>query len=278
MGDIKAIWFDLDDTLYDHTYSVCLGMEAVLERYPVFSSHPSAEKRGATVGHAHGESVGRRTSIELAGCYNCALNVVYVEYVRGEIEFVEMRRRKLKLFYELAGIDEREAPAMDDFHRIYDEGYGSERRATPGSLELLEQLRGDGIRLGILTNGKQAIQEDKLRAIGMEWMIPNLLTAERAQATKPDSRIYAWALAQTGYSAGEVLMVGDSMENDVEAALRCGLSAVLYAPGGTDQTVTTAHGDAPVIREWSGLIELIEGACTLSSARPAALKHGNTPR
>lgn len=244
MPAFKAIWFDLDDTLYDHTYSVCLGMEAVLATYPHLSRYSCAE---------------------LAGCYNHALNRVYTAYVRGEIDFVEMRRRKLKLFYELAAIDAREAPGMDEFHRIYDEGYGSDRRATVGSLEMLERLRADGMALGILTNGKQAIQEDKLRAIGLEWMIPNLLTAERAKATKPDPRIYEWALAEAGLEARDVLMVGDSLENDVEAALRCGLGAVFYAPHSVEQEVTTPQGTAPVMRQWSRLIDIIEGARALNA-------------
>jgi putative hydrolase of the HAD superfamily len=235
MGDIKAIWFDLDDTLYDHTYSVCLGMDAVRARYPVLNE---------------------RSTRELAAFYNQALNLVYTAHVRGEIDFHEMRRRKLKLFYELSGIDQNDAPGMDDFHRVYDEGYGRERRATPGSVEALERFRNDGVSLGILTNGKQAIQEDKLRIIGLEWMIPNLLTAERAKATKPDPRIYVWALAQTGLDPENVVMVGDSVENDVEAALRCGLSAVLYAPNEVRETVVTAHGIAPVIKEWSALPDL----------------------
>lgn len=104
MGNIKAIWFDLDDTLYDHTYSVRLGLDAIRARYPLLTGHSSAQ---------------------LAAHYNNALNRVYTAYVRGEIEFLEMRRRKLGLFYELAEINAAEAPAMDEFHRIYDEAYGS---------------------------------------------------------------------------------------------------------------------------------------------------------
>lgn len=236
MRPIRAIWFDLDDTLYDHTYSVCRGLDAIRRTYPTLAE---------------------RTVEEMAVLYNDAINAVYGEYLSGEIDFREMRRRKLKLFYEAAGVDDNAAPSMDQFHRIYDEAYGSHRRATPGSLALLDRCRERGIALAVVTNGTQTAQEDKLRAIGLEWMIPNLLTAERAGTAKPDPRIYEWALAQTGQVASDVLMAGDSLENDVGAALRCGLSAVLYAPGAKQQTVLTAHGAAPILNQWNGLLDLI---------------------
>jgi putative hydrolase of the HAD superfamily len=239
MRGIKAIWFDLDDTLYDHTYSVRRGMDAIRASYPAFNARDSAE---------------------LAVLYNRALNMVYTGYVCGLIDFQEMRRRKLQLFSQAAGVEATEIPPMDAFHRIYDEAYCSHRRATPGSVETLTRLRDDGMDLAILTNGKQAVQEDKLRMLGLEWMIPNLLTAERAGTTKPDPRTYQWAMEQTRQVARNVLMVGDSLENDVEAALGCGLNAVLYAPEAREQTARTVHGTVPVIQKWTSLFDLINDA------------------
>jgi len=234
MRDIKAIWFDLDDTLFDHTYSVCRGLDAVCSTYPALDVLPSDE---------------------LAVLYNRALNAVYISYLHAEIDFPEMRRRKLKLFYEAVRVNEKELPAMNEFHAIYDEAYNSHRRATPGSIAALERLKENGMPLAILTNGTREGQADKLRRIGLEWMIPSLATSEQAGAPKPDPKIYEWALERSGQTAGNVLMVGDSLENDVEAALRCGLNAILYAPGENQPTITTGHGVAPVIREWKSLFD-----------------------
>jgi len=236
MHCIKAIWFDLDDTLYDHTYSVCRGLDEVCRRYP---------------------ALGARSSEELAVLYNHALNAVYSTYLWGEIDFAEMRRRKLRLFYEAAEVNANELPAMEEFHSIYDGGYGRHRRATPGIIETLHSLGEKEIPLAILTNGMQAAQEEKLRTIGLEWLVPNLLTSEEAGAPKPDPRIYEWALRRNGQAAESVLMVGDSLRNDVEAALRCGLNAALYAPGTNELTVSTTYGEAPVIKDWSRLFGLI---------------------
>ena len=233
---IEAVWFDLDDTLFDHTYAVCCGLDAVrLECH-----------------------LGGRPSSELAVHYNRALNSVYPAHLRGEFGFTEMRRRKLGLFYKSIGIAANEASPMEEFHCIYDMAYGTHRRATEGSVEVLANLKGLGISLSILTNGKQADQEQKLRDIGLEWMIPNLMTSEEAGATKPDAKIYRWALERTSQVAGNVLMVGDNLENDVEAALRSGLHAAYYAPDSKSRTISTLHGAVPVICEWPILIDLME--------------------
>lgn len=236
---IEAVWFDLDDTLFDHTHSVCCGMDAVREAYPGFSGCSSQA---------------------LAGHYNRVLNSLYTLYLSGEVDFDEMRRLKLERFYAAAGVKAKDELTQGEFHRVYDEAYRRRRRATPGCVEVLARLREIGIGLAILTNGKRAIQEEKLRTIGLEWMIPNLLTSEAAGAVKPERKIFEWALEQTRETAEGVLMVGDNLENDVEAPLLCGLKAALYAPGATERTIATSHGPAPVIREWGELFDSIDGA------------------
>ena len=232
----RMIWFDLDDTLFDHSYSAALGIQRVGQMY------------SALAGRAVGEFV---------AFYNQALNEVYPEYLRGEIDFGEMRRRKLDRFFQIAGIQRSEVPAVTEFHRIYDEGYATERRATPGSMAALQRLRDAGIEIAVLTNGMQRIQEAKLRAIGLEWLVPHLLTSEQAGATKPDPEIFHWALQRTGRAANQVVMVGDNLENDVAGALRIGIRALYYSPAADQQAMVTEFGTAPVISNWEQLAELL---------------------
>jgi putative hydrolase of the HAD superfamily len=236
MLNVRAIWFDLDDTVFDHTYCVCRGLDAIREKYPAFDAGPTKE---------------------LAVLYNQALNHVYADYLRREINFQEMRKRKLEFLYSSLGVRGSDAPPLDEFHAIYDAAYRLHRRATPGSVEMVTRVAEQGMSVAILTNGDQAIQEEKLHTIGLQWIVPHLLTSERAGSHKPHPQMYEWALKQTGHNAADVLMVGDSLENDVEGALRCGLSAVLYAPGATQKTVSTRYGVAPVVTDWGSLEETV---------------------
>lgn len=234
---INMVWFDLDDTLYDHSYAVVCAMERIRVQYPVFSRY---EPR------------------ELMVLYNQALNAVYPDFLRGNIDLSAMRLRVIEGFYRGVGICIQEAPDRMEFRRIYSEAYGSGQRATPRSIEAVDLLMRRGMAVAVLTNGKQAAQEDKLRAIGFESLVPSLLTSERAGKSKPDPGIFEWALAQTGRRARDVLMIGDSLENDVEPALGVGICAVHYSPSAQTREVATPHGPAPVISEWGQLANLLD--------------------
>lgn len=89
MRNFKALWFDLDDTVFDHTYCVCRGLDAIREKYPAF---------------------GKSSTEELAVLYNRALNHVYTDYLRREISFQDMRRRKLKFLYASLEIQHADVP------------------------------------------------------------------------------------------------------------------------------------------------------------------------
>jgi putative hydrolase of the HAD superfamily len=234
---IEMVWFDLDDTLYDHSYSVARAMQRIRAEYPVFAKH-EADK--------------------LTALYNQALNQVYLDYLRGNIDFGEMRVRKLHHFFHAAGISKPGAPDNAEFHRVYDEAYCVERRATPGSIEAIRQVQERGIGVAVLTNGTQRVQEEKLRIIGLAALLPCLLTSERAGVTKPDPKIFQWALRQTKRSPRSVLMIGDNLQNDVEAALRVGIRAAHYSPSAREPTVVTQAGTAPVITDWAQIFELLQ--------------------
>lgn len=234
---IQAVWFDLDDTLFDHTHAVRCGMEALRHRCP---------------------SLRRHTAAELALLYNQALDAVYGDFLLGKAELTETRLRKLDRLYTSTGIAPDDILPLDEFQRIYEAAYFPNRRTTPGCAEMLARLQEMGLALAILTNGRQSIQEEKLRVIGLEWMIPLLLTSEKAGMTKPDPGIYLWALAQTGHAPESVWMIGDNLENDVEAALGCGLRAALYAPAAKDPQIQTACGTAPILHSWHALTDCLD--------------------
>lgn len=236
MSDIM-VWLDLDDTLFDHSYSVARGLECVLAQYPVFASHEIAE---------------------LVRLYNVALNEVYPDYLSGEIDFQDMRRRKLDRFCRHAGVPNAEAPDHFIFHRIYDEGYGRERRPTPGSTDGVRRLQEQGIPVAVLTNGMRRVQEEKLRTIGFESLVPCLLTSEEAGAAKPDARIFQWALQRTNKTSQAVVMIGDNPVNDIAGALNAGIRAIYYSPATIESTIATQWGPVTVLSDWKQIPEILE--------------------
>jgi len=232
----KMVWLDLDDTLFDHSHSVGKGLERIQQEYPAFLTHPVPE---------------------MVRLYNIALNEVYPDFLSGEIDFPEMRRRKFERFCLKTGAPKTQAPDTTTFHRIYDEAYNKERRAVPGSVDGLKRLEEMGIAVAVLTNGVRRSQEEKLTLIGMESLIPWLLPSDEAGAAKPDARIFHWALEKTGMAAEDVVMIGDNPVNDIYGAQNAGIRAIYYSHSSPDRFFRTDLGEVPVMSDWRQLSELL---------------------
>ncbi|MEA2291561.1 MAG: 2-haloacid dehalogenase [Solirubrobacteraceae bacterium] len=90
---------------------------------------------------------------------------------------------------------------------------------APGALE---RLRGEGMRLGVLTQSSTRAAEQVLRFAGLRDRLDLVLGADEVGAFKPDPRVYEAALARTGAAADETCLVAAHWW-DVTGAARAGL-------------------------------------------------------
>ncbi|MEV7803129.1 HAD family hydrolase [Microbispora sp. NPDC088329] len=201
---IRAILFDLDETLFDHrravahaatrwTESVCPGHELLPEAPALWLD---LEDKHLPAWHA------------------------------GECSFAEQRRRRLREFCRRLGLP---APADPDLAFAgFLTHYESAWAAFPDVHETLEALAllDDAPVPAVLTNGTAAQQEAKLRRIGLLDRVEVVLTPEALGAFKPDPECYRRAAATLGLSPCEVLMVGDNLLLDAVAPTRAGMHGV----------------------------------------------------
>lgn len=97
----------------------------------------------------------------------------------------------------------------------------------PGALELLAAVQGR-YRLHIITNGFEEVQRVKLAASGLEGRFDVVLTSERAGIAKPHAGIFECALGLAGAEPGQSLMIGDSIQADMDGARGAGLDQAHY--------------------------------------------------
>lgn len=102
------------------------------------------------------------------------------------------------------------------------------QRLMPGARELLLTLE-ERYRLHIITNGFEETQAVKLKSSGLEAHFDVVLTSEKAGAAKPHAAIFHEALRRTGASAEESLMIGDSVEADMQGARNAGWDHAHYS-------------------------------------------------
>jgi putative hydrolase of the HAD superfamily len=200
---IKNVFFDLDDTLFDHQYSRRCGFIALKAMYPGLAQ---ADIRDMETAHEQ---------------------LIWANYegvLDGEISIHDAMAERIasvctRFGFTLAPEDIPEAV------RHYDTAYRKNRRAVPGSRELLARLRGVAVT-GIITNGFRDLQEEKIAICGIFPLIDHLVVSEDAGYKKPDKRIFKIALALADADPAESVYIGDSWDIDILPASACGMKAV----------------------------------------------------
>ncbi len=95
-----------------------------------------------------------------------------------------------------------------------------------GALEVLEYLKYNDIKLGLITNGSVHSQNSKIDQAKIRTYFDAILVSEEVQIMKPDKRIFELALEILTVSSNSSWYVGDHPINDVQGALDAGLNAI----------------------------------------------------
>jgi putative hydrolase of the HAD superfamily len=107
-------------------------------------------------------------------------------------------------------------------------------RAFPDANPALKRLRGRGLRLVCVSNWDCALPE-VLERCGLAPSVDGTVTSALAGARKPDPAIFGPALELAGCGPDDALHVGDTPEEDLEAARAAGIPALLIdRRGGAD--------------------------------------------
>ena len=92
------------------------------------------------------------------------------------------------------------------------------------ALPVLDELRRHGIRIGLISNGQRDLDEFTVHhALDVDAVVGSKAHGR----IKPHASIFVAALELLGVTPAEVVMVGDSYEDDIEGALALGIRAIL---------------------------------------------------
>lgn len=206
---VSAVGFDLDGTLFDHQGA---SADAVDTFVSDCGAAPSADTRR------------RWLTVE---------DEQFALWRSGQVTFQEQRRRRLRAFLPEVGVA---VPSGDDqldalFNRYLD-GYRAAWRPFPDSVEVVSGLVAGGYRIGILTNGDDQQQRDKLRVIGLADLVHVVCTSGGMGVQKPDARAFRALAVGLGLPESECLFVGDDHDADVRGAQAAGMRALLVDRSG----------------------------------------------
>lgn len=126
----------------------------------------------------------------------------------------------------------------------------------PGAISLLQQLRGWGVRLALITNGAADAQTAKLERFRLRPYFNSIVIEGLFGTGKPDPHVFHHTLAALGTAPEQTWMIGDNLAFDIAPAHALGMTTIWY-----DKRRTGLPKDAPVQphRIITRISELIHG-------------------
>lgn len=110
-----------------------------------------------------------------------------------------------------------------------------------GMVELLTELAGAGVTIGVATSKRRPSAEATLRAVGLNELIPVTVGMEDTLVHKPDPAPLLLAVDRLGHSPAESAYVGDAVV-DVLAAQSAGMDALAVSWGAGLRTELATAG------------------------------------
>ncbi|MFE2375156.1 HAD family hydrolase [Streptomyces sp. NPDC059398] len=198
---IRAVLWDIDDTIFDYTSADRTGLR----------EHLKAE--GLPDGY---------TSVEQALVrWREITDAQWARFAAGETDWEGQRRERVRIFTGTE-LSDQEADAWFARHLAH---YEAAWALFPDTVPALDALA-SGYRHGLLSNSAAHNQDRKLRTLGIRDRFEILVCAADLGVAKPAAGAFQAACDAMRLDPAEVLYVGDHPDIDAAGALAAGLRAV----------------------------------------------------
>jgi HAD superfamily hydrolase (TIGR01549 family) len=199
MTNIKAVLFDIDDTLFDRSKAQAIILGLIVKRFPRLFQSLNSDR----IMEAFMES-----------------DRLTVEAFAAGVSSDGLRDARSRHFLRLLGLREDYADAVTD---TYVREYPSVNAPVSGAVPLVKALS-RRFKVGVVSNGLPDVQYRKLETIGLRDIFSCIVLSEEIGIRKPDPRIFNHAAGLLRVTLSECLYVGDSYTNDIIGAKAVGMS------------------------------------------------------
>ena len=201
----RHLFFDLDHTLWDFEANARATLETLYEDLQL-------KKRGVD-------------DFELFYRNYLGYNeMLWERYRKGYIKQDELRVKRMRL-------------ALLDF-KIADEALSQKMNTDfldllptrtilfPYTKEILQYLLDKNYELHLITNGFEKVQHNKLKYSGLNVFFREVITSEGSNSLKPNKEIFEFAFQKTNANPASSIMIGDTIDVDIQGAINAGIDQV----------------------------------------------------
>jgi len=206
---IKAILFDLDETLVDRTETMRRFLMAQHDLFPELSIHPSAAFSDACLIHQNNGYADK-----LAAYASACMDLGFTDSSLAERLFADFKNR-----------------------------YGWDAVPFPGVSETLKLLQSEYV-IGLVSNGRTKGQIAKIESCGIKGFFSSICISESIGCKKPEIAIFKACLDELSVEPHEAVFIGDNPVADIEPAKKLGMLAIwvksahFHAPEISDGVIT----------------------------------------
>ena len=195
--------------------------------------------------YLHAREVARHFGRELP------LADVYHAFIRaGDSSFDDWGRFWSQLPVEI-GVDPDQQASFVHAYRVR-EAY-RRYQLFEDVLELLEDLTGRALRVGIISNNTEVVQI--VAQLDMTHRFEIIVSPDTYRVAKPHPEIFVRALAAMGVDPASAIYIGDSYDNDVVGARAAGLTPVLVDRFAVHDDATDAEHRVVAFGELPALLD-----------------------
>lgn len=228
-----AFLFDVDDTIYDQMRPFRKAFDKHFKKY---NSIPLEELF----------QYSRKYSDE-----------VFELTESGELPLREMHVYRITKAFEVYNIEIKKEEALN-FQYTY-EKLQKEIQLVPDVEKTFRYCKKNNIKIGIITNGPELHQQNKIDQLGLSRWIPseNIFISSREKVAKPDKRIFDIAKNRMNLIDKQTYFIGDSFDNDVIGAKNAGWKSIWINKGNKNPSYSSVQPDY-IIKEdrlLSGLVK-----------------------
>lgn len=188
---IKAVIFDVDETLVDRKAALILLFEYFIDKYA--EDYPYEGSRE--------ELIDYMVKIDENG-------------YSGLEKFFRNLQKRWKLPHTVV-----------EFIKERNDIFGGLTVPLPDMYEVLECLKGR-YKLGIITNGYSSVQREKIRKVNIANYFNDIIVSGEQPFAKPDPRIFKLSCKNLGVMPKEAVFVGDYYPNDIAGAMRAKIKPI----------------------------------------------------
>lgn len=204
---IQHIFFDLDNTLWDHRKNAYLTIKDLFEK----------------------EEISLKFNIDFEEFHSAyhEINERLWEQIRdGEIDKEYLRKHRFYDTFNRFGVDNLQLSMYFEEHFL--DKILNHNHLVEGAEYILEYLKNKNYKLHIISNGFQEVTERKCILSGIDHYFQTITSADSVGVRKPNPEIFEYSFSLANASKNESILIGDDWIADITGAQNFGIDVIFF--------------------------------------------------